>query len=332
MNEHSDATRVPRRTFIKSVATAAAGLAMSGCGRPPDDSGPVPKRKLGKINELVSVIGLGGHPLGSAEDERAAMRIVQESVGGGINFMDNAWEYHDGVSERLMGMALRGRRDDVFLMTKVCTHGQGRKVAMKMLEQSLRRLQTDRLDLWMIHQVEKAHEIESAFAPGGVVEALDQARTEGKVRYVGFTGHKDPDLHLAMLARDYPFDVVLLPINCFEVDRAGFRTRVLPELNRRGIGSLGIKTMGGDPAPVVRDGKLTAEEAIRYSLSHPVSCQIIGMKSVQNVRDNLAIARKFQPMTDAEMTSLVARVSSLDPARYARYSTPGYRDGRAAYA
>lgn len=321
-----------RRDFLKTVGAAMATLALNSPA-PADDTktasdAPIPRRKLGRTGEMLSIIGLGGHTLALAPTEEEAIRIVHEAVDAGINLMDNAWEYHKGRAETLMGKALQGLRDRVFLMTKVCTHGQGKDLALQMLEESLQRLQTDHLDLWMIHQLEKESEVEAAFAPGGVIEALEEAKKQGKIRYIGFTGHRDPAVHLAMLRHNYPFDAVLMPVNCFEAHRRGFRSEVLPELNRQNIGVLGMKSLGGTPAKAVTEGKVTAREAIRFSLSQPITTQVLGMSSLQNLRDNLAIARNFTPMPSAEMEQLTARLSGEDIlTRCAQYTHPEYRDG-----
>ena len=321
-----------RRQFLKGVGAATAGLALPGLltTLAAEATTGVPRRKFGKTAETVSIIGVGGHTLATAKDEAESIRIVHEAIDQGINFMDNAWEYHDGRSEEVMGKALKGGwRDKVFLMTKVCTHGKGKDLAMQMLEQSLKRLQTDHLDLWMIHQLDTQEQVTSAFAPGGAVEALDLARKQGKIRHVGFTGHADPDVHLAMLAHDYAFDAVLMPINSFEAKRTGFRTRVLPEVARRGLAGLGIKSLGGN-GKIVTDGKLTAEQCLRFSLSQPLTVQILGMNSVDQLRTGLEIARAFKPMTTAEQERLTAHSGLLDdPARYCCYRQPGYRDGQA---
>jgi len=319
-----------RRDFLKTAGMMAATVILGGPllaseGAPPLEPG-IPRRKLGRTGEMLSMIGLGGHTLALAASEEESIRIVREAVDAGINLMDNAWEYHEGRAESLMGKALEGLRDRVFLMTKVCTHGKGVDVAMKMLEESLQRLRTDHLDLWMIHAIEKESEVEAAFAPGGVVEALELAKKQGKVRFTGFTGHRDPPLHLAMLKRDYPFDAVLLPVNCFEPDRTGFRSEVVPELNRRGIGILGMKSLGGTPAKAVTEGKITAAEAIRFSLSQSITSQVLGMSSLQNLHDNIAIARNFSPMPQAEMDRLTASLAGGE-SRFTQYTAPGYRDG-----
>jgi len=288
----------------------------------------LPCRPLGRTGVEVTAIGLGGYHLGLVKGARRAERIVQEAVDGGIRFLDNAWEYHDGESERIMGRALAGgRRDQVFLMTKVCTHGRDRATAMRQLEQSLRRLRTDRIDLWQIHEVVYENDPERHFAPGGAVEALDQARREGKVRFVGFTGHKDPSIHLKMLAYDYPFDACQLPLNCFDATFRSFETRVLPELNRRGIAVLGMKPMGGEGRQVRRRA-VTAEEALRYAMSLPVAVTITGIDSLRVLRQDLRIARGFSPMTAEEMAALRKRVAAVaSDGRFEVYKTTAQHEG-----
>jgi aryl-alcohol dehydrogenase-like predicted oxidoreductase len=328
---------IRRRSFIKGVGVATAGLMLTNrlgaaeTNAPaavPEDAG-IPRRTLGKTGTQVSIIGVGGHTLATAKDEATSIRIVHEAMAAGVNFMDNAACYHDGRSEEVMGKALAGgRRDKVFLMTKMCTHGKTKEVGMRSLEDSLRRLQTGHLDLWMIHELNTMAEVDAAFAKGGSVEALDEARKQGKVRYVGFTGHASAEIHLAMLKRDYPFDAVLMPINAFEKHRAGFRSQVLPEVNRRGMGSLGIKSLGGN-GKVVRDGKITAEKAIQFALSQPITVQIVGMKSVEELRENLQIVRNLKPMPEAEQAKLTAQSASQDWTRYCAYRAPSYRDGDA---
>ncbi|MGN6555780.1 MAG: aldo/keto reductase [Verrucomicrobiota bacterium] len=324
-----------RRDFLKGLSLAAAGLAVPPVlnaaetnSTPAIKPGEIPKRKLGRTGEMVSIIGVGGHTLGTAATEQESIAIVHEAIEGGVNFMDNAWEYNEGRSEIVMGKALKGGwRDRVFLMTKDCSHSKGKEVSMAHLEESLKRLQTDHLDLWMIHEIHSMQQVEAAFAPGGAIEALELARKQGKVRYVGFTGHQSAELHLAMLKHDYPFDAVLMPINAFEHNREGFRTQVLPEVVKRQMGALAIKSLGGN-GRVVRDGKITAEKAIRFSLSHPITVQIVGMKSLQNLRENVEIARNFKPMPQGEMQELTTKMAMLNlNNRYTCYRQPGYRDG-----
>jgi aryl-alcohol dehydrogenase-like predicted oxidoreductase len=188
-------------------------------------------------------------------------------------------------------------------MTKVCTHGRGAKLALRMLDESLRRLQTDHLDLWQVHGVSFDNDPELAYAKGGVLEALDAARQQGKVRFVGFTGHKDPHIHLEMLRSGYPFDTVQMPLNCFDATFRSFEKLVLPEVNRRGMAALGMKSLGGK-ATAIKSGLVTAEEMLRYAMSLPVATTIAGMDSADVLRQNLNVGRGFVPLGDAEMQSL----------------------------
>src|ERR1700761_2120037 len=205
----------------------------------------IPVRSFGKHSDQISVLGLGGHHLGDAEDEKTAIRIVHEAVDGGVIFFDNCWEYNRGKSENWMGKGLKGRRDRVFLMTKVCTHGRDASLGIQMLEESLRRLQTDYLDLWQIHGVCFDNDPELFIRKGGAAEALEAAKKSGKVRFVGFTGHKKPEIHLKMLDTGFPFDSVQMPLNAFDANYRSFEKLVLPELNRRGIAPLGMKPISG---------------------------------------------------------------------------------------
>jgi predicted aldo/keto reductase-like oxidoreductase len=267
----------------------------------------IPRRPLGRTGVDVCAIGLGGYHLGTMRSQREAVRVVQAAVDEGIVFLDNAWEYHDGKSETIMGRALAGgRRAQVFLMTKVCTHGRGRREAMRQLEQSLARLKTDYLDLWQVHEVVYENDPDRHGAPGGVLEALEQAKREGKVRFVGFTGHKSPAIHLEMLKTGFPFDACQLPLNCLDGTFRSFERDVLPELTRRGIAPIGMKSMGGE-ADLVRKKVASAEEALRYAMSLPVATTVTGIDSIKVLRQDLRIARGFRPMSAAEMSALRQR-------------------------
>jgi predicted aldo/keto reductase-like oxidoreductase len=241
--------------------------------------------------------------------DQEAIRLLHAALDAGVTFLDNAWDYNDGLSEARMGKGLRGRRDQVFLMTKVCTHGRGARVAMRQLEDSLRRLKTDYLDLWQIHEVVFDDEPARHFARGGVVEALDQAREQGKVRFVGFTGHKDPRLHLEMLSYDYPWDACQLPLNCFDPSFRSFERLVLPELHRRGIAPIGMKSLGGD-ARAIKAGLVTVEEALAYALSLPITTLVSGMGSPRHLKQNLQVARGFRALSARRMEALRRRVAA----------------------
>jgi aryl-alcohol dehydrogenase-like predicted oxidoreductase len=291
-------------------------------------AGDIPRRALGRTGVDLPVLGLGGYHLGLIKSARQAERIVQEAVDEGITFLDNAWEYHDGRSEEIMGRALAGgRRERVFLMTKVCTHGRDRATAIRQLEQSLRRLRTDHLDLWQIHEVVYENDPELHFAPGGVVEALEQAKRQGKVRFVGFTGHKDPSIHLKMLAHGYAFDTCQMPLNCFDASFRSFEARVLPEVNRRGIAALGMKSMGGEGVPVLKRA-VTAEDALRYAMSLPVALTITGIDSIKVLRQDLRIARSFVPLTMGEMDALRKRCADkAGDGRFEPYKVTAKHEG-----
>ena len=288
---------------------------------------PIPRRPFGRHPDQVSIIGLGGYHLGKVKTIAESIRIVHEAIDNGINFLDNAWEYHEGESEVRMGRAIADRRDSVFLMTKVCTHGRDAKVAMRQLNESLRRLRTDHLDLWQIHECVYHNDPDRHFAPGGVIEALERAKEQGKVRFVGFTGHKDPDIHMRMLASGFDFDACQLPLNGLDANFRSFQTRVLPELQRRGIAPVGMKSLGGD-GRVVRRRAARVDQALRYAMSLPVCTTVSGIDSIKVLRQNLKIARGFAPMTDRERQayeqSLVGH--ALD-GRFELYKTTAEHEG-----
>ena len=299
-----------RRKFMQGAAIIGTAPLMSSRAfstsdkvPPQSPEGTVPKKTLGRTGVQVSALGLGGYHLGSANTDQVATEIVAKALDHGIDFFDNAWEYHDGLSEERLGGALKGKRQSAFLMTKVCTHGRDKKVAMRMLEESLRRLQTDHLDLWQIHEVIYENDPDLIFTPGGTAEALLDAKKQGKVRFVGFTGHKDPEIHLQMLAHDFPFDTVQMPLNCFDATFRSFETHVLPEATRRGIAVLGMKSLGGS-GEMVRHGGVTAQEGLRYAMSLPVATTISGIDSMEVLDQNLAVATNFQPFTATELKEL----------------------------
>jgi len=269
----------------------------------------VPKRELGKTGMQVSALGVGGYHLGSTRDQKEATELVARALDAGINFFDNAWEYHKGESELRLGVALRGKRDQAIVMSKVCTHGRDKAVGLRMLEESLRRLQTDHLDVWQVHEVVYEDDPELIFRPNGVAEALIEAKKQGKVRAIGFTGHKDPSIHLRMLEHDFPFDTVQMPLNCFDATFRSFEQNVLPEARRRGIAVLGMKSLGG--GEMVKKGGVTPDEGLRYAMSLPVATTISGMDSIDVLEQNLKIVAGFQPYTAEEMDALRKRSQEL---------------------
>jgi uncharacterized protein len=301
-----------RRDFLKvgAGAVAATSAVLPSAAAPAGEAGNMIYRRFGRTDVHISAIGVGGHHLGDVPTLDQAVQLVHEAVDAGVTFFDNAWEYYNGKTETILGRALRdGRREKVFLMTKVCTHGRSGKLAMQMLEDSLRRYQTDHLDLWQIHGIVYDNDPELAYAKGGVLEAFDRAKKEGKVRFVGFTGHKDPAFHLKMLELGYPFDSVQMPLNPFDANFHSFEKQVLPEVNRRGMAALGMKSMGGT-AWGIKAGVVQAEEMLRYAMSLPVATTICGMDSLDVLHQNLRVVRGFQPMTQSEMEALRARCAA----------------------
>jgi aryl-alcohol dehydrogenase-like predicted oxidoreductase len=293
----------------------------------PRSTALVPTKPLGATGVDVSALGLGGYHIGKIANLREAIRLVHEAIDAGVTFMDNAWEYHEGRSEVVMGKALADRRDRVFLMTKVCTHGRGRREALRQLEESLRRLKTDYLDLWQVHECVYDNDPEHHFAPDGVIEALARAKEQGKVRFVGFTGHKRPAIHLAMLAHEFPFDTCQLPLNCFDASFRSFEQEVLPKLVNRGIAPIGMKSLGGDGRQVKKK-VITAEEGLRYAMSLPVATTVSGIDSMKVLRQNLKVAAGFRPMTTRQMAALRKRVTEeASDGRFELYKTTAMHEG-----
>ena len=266
----------------------------------------IPLRPLGRTGVSVSALGLGGYHISLIKEEADSIRLQHAAIDAGITFLDNAWEYHDGVSEERMGKAIADRRDKVFLMTKVCTHGRDRHEAMRQLEDSLRRLQTDYVDLWQVHELAYDNDPSLHFAAGGVIEALEQAKQQGKVRFTGFTGHKSPEIHLDMLSRNYPFDACQMPLNILDGTFRSFEQKVLPELERQGIAAIGMKSMGG-VGDMIRSGAMTAHEALRYVMSLPIATVVSGIASPRVLEQNLAVAQGFTPYSAAELQALRER-------------------------
>jgi uncharacterized protein len=302
-----------RRTFLKQVFLGLSALGLTkfpasrrhgGPSKAWAASGAVPTRPLGRTGERVSILGLGGWHLGSIQDEQEAISLVREAVDLGVTFLDNAWSYHGGRSEELMGRALRnGYRSRAFLMTK--PRGRDKKTALGQLEDSLRRLQTDVIDLWQIHRVIFPEEPKRIFAPGGALEAAEEAKKAGKVRYVGFTGHKDPQVFLEMLQYDYQWDAVQMPLNVLDPHFQSFQTRVLPLLIQRHIGVIAMKTLAA--GHLLQAGVVSPEEALTYVWSQPVATLVSGITSRQQLRANYHLARTFSPLSSETQKKILEK-------------------------
>ncbi|MDX1984275.1 MAG: aldo/keto reductase [Bryobacteraceae bacterium] len=293
-----------RRSFIGQAALAAA-MADEAVAQ----IAGMPMRVLGRTGVKVSIVGIGGWHIGAVKDPREAIRIMHAAIDEGINFFDNAWDYQDGGAETVMGNALAsdGKRNKVFLMTKNCERDY--KGSMKNLEDSLRRLKTDHLDLWQFHEMVYDNDPDWVFEKGGLKAALE-AKKAGKVRFIGFTGHKDPRIHLKMLAKPYDWDTAQMPINVLDASYRSFQNEVVPVCRQKNVGVIGMKGLaGGYPeGRLVSHMKLTAAECYRYCLSLPIAVQVMGINSMEHLKADVALARAFKPMTAAEKAALLKRV------------------------
>jgi predicted aldo/keto reductase-like oxidoreductase len=317
-----------RRDFIQLIT--AAGLVasveqFSGAAETKD----VPYRVLGHTGEKVSIIGIGGYHQGMPGTQQESTRIVRTAVDGGINFMDNCWDYHDGLSEERMGNALRdGYRQRAFLMSKIDSHSK--QGAARQIDDSLRRLQTDHVDLMQFHEVIRPDDPEKIFARGGSMEAMLEAKKVGKVRYIGFTGHKNPDIHNHMLdvaaQHNFKFDTVQMPLNCFDAHFESFQHKVLPRLVKENIGVLGMKPMAS--GLLLQSKAVQPDECLHYALSLPTSVVITGCENVKDVEQALRIARAFKPMSKAQMAALEDRTKSVAATgAWEKYKTEHMFDG-----
>jgi predicted aldo/keto reductase-like oxidoreductase len=289
----------------------------------------IPYRRLGRTGEMVSLVGLGGYHLGRQADEQETIRIVRMAVDHGINFLDNCWDYNGGASEIRMGKALRdGYRERAFLMTKI--DGRTKESAAQQIDESLRRLQTDRIDLMQFHEVIRVTDPERIFAAGGAIESVLAGQRAGKIRYVGFTGHKSPAIHLHMLEtarrHNFTFDAVQLPLNVMDAHYDSFAQQVVPVLVQQDIGVLGMKPMG-DPFVLV-SGTVTAIECLHYAMNLPTSVVITGCDSVPVLEHALRAARTFQPLSEAAVQSLLERTArAAHDGKYELYKTTHHFDG-----
>jgi uncharacterized protein len=334
-----------RRDFIKSAVASAvtAGATLNASGQAQSSarvSSPVSRpmspdmqyRDLGRTGEKVSVIGLGGYHLGKQADPAESVRLVRTAIDRGITFMDNCWDYNDGISEVRMGQALRdGYRSKVFLMTKM--DGRTKEAYNLQLEQSLGRLQTDVIDLVQFHEVIRLEDPDRIFAAGGAIEAAIAAREAGKIRYIGFTGHKDPAVHLRMLAtaqkHGFHFDTVQMPINVMDAHFRSFTREVMPVAIQQGIGVLAMKTFGDH---FILDSKVVEPiDALHYSLTQPVSVVITGIDSMPVLDQALTAVKTFRPMTEQQVATLLDRTrdAAVD-GRYELFKTTAHFDGTAA--
>jgi aryl-alcohol dehydrogenase-like predicted oxidoreductase len=330
-----------RRDFLKSATAAGVAAAIPAgaqSGQPP--SAPIKRpespnmiyRELGTTGERVSAIGMGGYHLGKQKDPNESINLLHAGIDGGITFMDNCWDYNDGISEVRMGQALRnGYRQKVFLMTKM--DGRTADEYNKQLEQSLGRLQTDMIDLVQFHEVIRFEDPDRIFAPGGAIEAAVAARHAGKIRYIGFTGHKDPAVHLRMLdiaqKHSFHFDTVQMPINVMDAHFRSFTKEVMPVALKQGIGVLAMKTFG-DPY-ILKSNTVQPIEALHYGLTQPVSVIITGIDSQQVLNQAFEAARTFKPLNEAQVKAILDRTAvAASEGKFELFKTSNHYDGTAA--
>ena len=323
-----------RREFLESVA-----LGIAGAGAIPSlpksearaAAGEMTYRTLGRSGEKVSMLGLGGYHIGVPPGEQESTRIIRAAIDSGINFLDNCWDYHDGDSEVRMGKALRdGYRKKVFLMTK--TDGQVKDAWNKQLEESLRRLQTDMIDLVQFHEVIRMSDPDRIFGPNGAFEAAQAAKKAGKIRYIGFTGHKDPDIHLKMLntglAHGFTFDTVQMPLNIMDAHYHSFAKKVVSVAVKHGIGVLGMKPLGG--GIILQSKTVTPIECLHYAMNLPTSVVINGCDSMERLNQGLEAARTFKPLGEKELAGLLAKTATAGAeGKYERFKTTRDFDGTA---
>ena len=318
-----------RREFIR---TAAATAFITSLGQrltfaaPPGD---VPMRVLGHTGEKVSLVGIGGYHIGQwTVLESTAIKIVRAAIDRGVNFMDNCWDYNSGASELRMGKALLdGYRDRAFLMTKV--DGRTDQVATAQLDECLRRLQTDRIDLLQIHEVIRMEDAERIFSKGGAIEGLVKAKQAGKIRYIGFTGHKSPAIHLHMLdvaeRHGFVFDAVQMPLNVMDAHFDSFGQKVLPVLVKKDIGVIGMKALGG--SLILKSKTATPVECLQFAMNLPVSVCVTGCDSMEILQQALDVAKNFKPLSKEEVAAILAKTeAAAAKGEFERYKTSGMFD------
>jgi predicted aldo/keto reductase-like oxidoreductase len=321
---------VTRREFLGAMLTTSllAGVAGPELWAAGNENG-IPYRKLGRTGERVSIVGLGGYHIGTQSDEPESIKIIRAALDGGINFLDNCWDYNGGSSEIRMGKALRdGYRQKAFLMTKI--DGQTKKAAAAQIHESLHRLQTDHIDLLQFHEVIRMTDPERIFASGGGLEAALEAQKAGKVRFIGFTGHKNPSIHLHMLetaaAHQFHFDAVQMPLNAMDAHYESFGQKVLPVLVKNEIGVLGMKPMGA--GLLLRSNTLSPVDCLHFAMNLPTSVVITGCESLANVQQALDAARSFKPLSAAEAAALLARTEqAARDGQFEGYKTTNNFDG-----
>lgn len=296
-----------RREFLKVSALTAAGLPLVSHSASAQTVNGMPHRPLGKSGERVSLLTIGGAHIGGNDlTEEESIRIMRTAVDEGVNFFDNAHAYHGGRSEIRMGKALKdGYRDKVLLMTK--HQGRDRVGAQEQLETSLRRLDVDTIDLWQFHEIIR-EDLPQRIYENGAIEYALEAKQQGKIRYIGFTGHHYPSYMVEMIERGFDWDTVQMPLNVFDPHFRSFEKELLPKAVEKGIGVIAMKTLAGTPGNIPNASKAASvEECLRYAMSLPVATVCSGIDSMEKLRENLSIAKNFKPLAAEEKTALLER-------------------------
>ena len=300
-----------RREFIGTLLSGvAAGTAIISCQR--TSANGIPTRPLGKTGEHVSIIGLGGWDVAAKESDEEVIRLIQFAANEGVTFFDNSWDYHDGHAETLMGKAMKegSLRDKIFLMTKVC--GRDYASAKQHLEDSLRRFQTDHLNLWQFHGIKYEDDPKLIFDPeNGAMKAALEAKKEGKIRYIGFTGHQHPKYHLSMLEQDFEWDSVQMPLNILDPHYHSFQKQVMPVCDQRDIAVLGMKSLGAQDARISSETKVSPQVCRRYVLSLPVSSLVVGIQNKEELVSDIEVARNFEPLHEEEIKELLSSTREI---------------------
>ncbi|HEY5741680.1 MAG TPA: aldo/keto reductase [Terrimicrobiaceae bacterium] len=327
----SEARLRTRREFLKVTAATTLAVGVGSLARAAEEQSEMPYRILGRTGEKVSAIGLGGYHLGKQADEEASIRLIRSAIDGGITFMDNCWDYNGGASEIRMGKALRdGYRDKVFLMTKI--DGRTKASATTQIDESLERLQTDHIDLMQFHEIIRMEDPDRIFAEGGAMEAIQAAKQAGKIRYIGFTGHKDPLVHLRMLEvaanSKFRFDAVQMPLNVMDAHFRSFEQQVLPLLLKDQIAVLGMKALGDKS--ILQSNTVTPIECLHYAMNLPVSTVITGIDTMQILEQAMEAARTFTPLSNEAVTRLLARTAdAAATGKYELFKTSNRYDATA---
>jgi aryl-alcohol dehydrogenase-like predicted oxidoreductase len=331
-----------RREFLGTVAgTASVAVSLTALQAafpqfprlPETKRGDMRYRPLGKTGEQVSMIGVGGHHIGRQKQEKESIEIIRTAIDAGVNFMDNCWDYHDGLSEVRMGKALKdGYRQKAFLMTKI--DARSKEAAAKQIDESLKRLQTDVIDLMQHHEILRFEDPDRIFAEGGANEAMLAAKKAGKIRFIGFTGHKHPQIHLRMLEvaaeHQFHFDTAQMPLNVMDAHFRSFGQQVVPELVREGIGVLGMKSMGS--GAILKSGAVTPVECLHFAMNLPTSVVITGIDSLKILQQNLDAVKSFKPLSDEELAALLKKTAQFAATgEFEKFKTTNVFDGTAQH-